>query len=61
MKVAYLEFEVDDNFQKGQCKRCPLAHFNDELGLVCPMYLHASECEIMVKKGSEKNGKQNKN
>ena len=61
MMIALLEFEVDDDFKRGDCNDCPISHFDSNFDLVCPMYLNANECKIKIKKEGEKNEQQTKN
>lgn len=53
MKIARIEFEVDDDFEPGQCYDCPLSYFDEDFGTICPMYLDGSKCEIKLKKCEE--------
>ena len=50
MKIAHIEFEVDDDFEPGQCYDCPLSYLDKDLDTICPMYLNGSKCEIKLKK-----------
>jgi hypothetical protein len=49
MKIASIEFEVDDDFEPGQCYDCPLSHLDENYDPICPMYLDYSQCEITTK------------
>jgi hypothetical protein len=59
MKIAYVEFEVDDDFHKMDCAGCPFAYWSDkDNGYVCPIYY--GECRVKIKKVGDKNEQQNK-
>ena len=57
--IAYIEFDVDDDFKRGKCGKCPFSHYDKNNKLVCSMFVDGNHCEVKFRKGSDKNGKKN--
>lgn len=50
MRKAYVEFEVDDTFEKDNCYDCPLGVWDDyEDGYVCASVYYDKECPINIR------------
>lgn len=61
MKIAYIEFEVDDDFDAGECNSCPFSYWSEHYdGYVCSLW--NDECGIKFrKKEGKRNEQQTKN
>lgn len=49
MKDITLKLNVEDDFEPGNCHRCPLSYLDEQLDHCCALHYTYDNCELTVK------------